>query len=161
MASIIATFFYVGYLRPAPGTWGSVVALPLAYIIHIYGGFIALASMTLFIAMIGWWAIATATKGKSKKDYPEFIIDEVTGQWLALWSLSWAATFYSIDILSLWPSWIIAFLMFRIFDIFKPGPIGWADKRRDALGVMLDDILAGVAAGVATTVFTILYYILT
>jgi phosphatidylglycerophosphatase A len=47
---------------------------------------------------------------------------------------------------ALWPGWIVAFVAFRLFDIWKPGPIGWADRRGDALGVMLDDILAGVAA---------------
>jgi phosphatidylglycerophosphatase A len=46
----------------------------------------------------------------------------------------------------LWPGWVTAFLAFRLFDIWKPGPIGWADRRGDALGVMLDDILAGLAA---------------
>ena len=158
--TIVATFFYIGYLRPAPGTWGSIIALPLAYIIHISGGFLALASATFLIIAIGLWAIAAATKGNQTKDRPEFIVDEVAGQWLALWVLSWSATFYNINILSLWPGWIMAFVMFRIFDIFKPGPIGWADKRKDVFGVMLDDILAGVAAGIVTALFAIIYHMM-
>ena len=51
-----------------------------------------------------------------------------------------------VDITALWPGWIAAFVMFRLFDIIKPGPIGWADRRNDAVGVMLDDVIAGAFA---------------
>jgi len=53
-----------------------------------------------------------------------------------------------IDVLQLWPGWLTGFALFRLFDILKPGPVGWADRRQDALGVMLDDVIAGVCAAV-------------
>ncbi|PIV79507.1 MAG: phosphatidylglycerophosphatase A, partial [Rhodobacteraceae bacterium CG17_big_fil_post_rev_8_21_14_2_50_63_15] len=59
---------------------------------------------------------------------------------------------------SLWPGFIFAFLAFRFFDILKPGPIGWADRRHDALGVMLDDILAGIAAALCVMLAAGLYH---
>jgi phosphatidylglycerophosphatase A len=52
----------------------------------------------------------------------------------------------------LWPGWVAAFVLFRLFDITKPGPVGWADRRGDALGVMLDDVIAGVFAAVGVVI---------
>ena len=58
--------------------------------------------------------------------------------------------------LALWPGWITAFIGFRLFDITKIGPIGWADRRGDALGVMLDDVIAGLFAAVLVMIFAAL-----
>ncbi|EDM70914.1 phosphatidylglycerophosphatase, putative [Roseobacter sp. AzwK-3b] len=76
------------------------------------------------------------------------MVDEVAGQWLAFWPVSIGAAHVGADLTALWPGWIAAFVLFRLFDIWKPGPVGWADRRGDALGVMLDDIIAGVLAAV-------------
>jgi len=75
-------------------------------------------------------------------------VDEVVGQWIALAPLSYAAWDRGIDILAMWPGWIAAFVLFRLFDIWKPLWVGWADRRGDALGVMLDDVIAGVFAAI-------------
>ena len=90
------------------------------------------------------------TKGKDDHDPSGIVIDEVAGQWLAFLPVSVGAAHTSAALTALYPGWIAAFVLFRLFDIWKPGPIGWADRRGDSLGVMLDDILAGViaAAGV-------------
>jgi len=146
MTRLIATFLYVGHLRPAPGTWASLAALPIAWALHVLGGPVLLALAALVAFASGWWATTLETKGKENNDPSEIVIDEVAGQWLALLPVSVGAAHAGVTITALWPGWVVAFVAFRLFDIWKPGPIGWADRRGDALGVMLDDILAGVAA---------------
>ena len=146
MTHLIATFFYIGHLRPAPGTWGSLAAIPAAWALHVLGGPVVLALGVVLAFTSGWWATALETKGKTDHDPSEIVIDEVAGQWLAFLPVSIGAAHAGVALTALWPGWITALIAFRLFDIWKPGPIGWADRRDDALGVMLDDILAGVAA---------------
>jgi phosphatidylglycerophosphatase A len=143
---LIATFFHVGHLRPAPGTWGSLAALPCAWALHVAGGPLLLSLGVVVAFTLGMWATGRETKGKDDHDPSEIVIDEVAGQWLAFLPVSIGATHAGVALTALWPGWVTAFLAFRLFDIWKPGPIGWADRRGDALGVMLDDILAGLAA---------------
>ncbi len=143
---LIATFFGVGHIRPAPGTWGSLAAFPAAWVLHTFGGPVLLALGVVVGFALGWWATHLETKGKDNQDPSEIVIDEVAGQWLALLPVSIGAAHVGVALTALWPGWVVAFLAFRLFDIWKPGPIGRADRRGDALGVMLDDILAGIAA---------------
>ncbi|MEO0864443.1 MAG: phosphatidylglycerophosphatase A [Pseudomonadota bacterium] len=143
---MICTVAGVGHIRPAPGTWGSAAALLLAWIVHTVGGFGLFAAATVLIFALGWWATARITAGSDDHDPSEVVVDEVVGQWLALFPLSYAATTRDMDILVMWPGWIAAFVLFRLFDIRKPWLVGWADRRGDALGVMLDDVIAGVFA---------------
>lgn len=143
---LIATFFHVGHLRPAPGTWGSLAALPCAWALHVVGGPLLLGLGVVAAFGLGTWVTAIETKDKEDHDPSEIVIDEVAGQWLAFLPVSIGAAHAGVALTALWPGWITAFLAFRLFDIWKPGPIGWADRRGDALGVMLDDILAGLAA---------------
>jgi phosphatidylglycerophosphatase A len=103
-----------------------------------------LVAATVAVTLLGWWAVA----GEGGDDAGEYVIDEVAGQWIALWPVSIGAAHAGADILALWPGWVVAFLAFRLFDIWKPGPIGWADRQKGATGVMLDDLLAGVTAAV-------------
>ena len=80
------------------------------------------------------------------------MIDEVVGQWVALMPLSlglWAAG--APAHLFPWPGWVGGFVLFRLFDIWKPGPVGWADRRKGPTGVMLDDVVAGVLAALVVT----------
>ena len=143
---LIATFFHVGHLRPAPGTWGSLAALPCAWALHVGGGPLLLGLGVVAAFTLGTWVTAVEIKDKEDHDPSEIVIDEVAGQWLAFLPVSIGAAHAGVALTALWPGWITAFLAFRLFDIWKPGPIGWADRRGDALGVMLDDILAGLAA---------------
>ncbi|MEO0766841.1 MAG: phosphatidylglycerophosphatase A [Pseudomonadota bacterium] len=158
IARMIATVCGVGYLRPAPGTWGSAVGLPFAWLIHVVGGF------PLFLIAIvagfakGWWATAQMTAGQTDHDPSEIVIDEVVGQWIALVPLSYAAWDRGMDILVMWPGWIAAFVLFRLFDIWKPLWVGRADRRGDALGVMLDDVIAGVFAAIGVLVLAVLVH---
>lgn len=148
LAQLTGTFFGTGYLKPAPGTWGSLAALPAAYGLHQLGGFPLLALATVLVSGAGYWATAEMTRGQENHDPSEIVIDEVAGQWLAIWAISYPAWSHDIAISALWPGWISAFVLFRLFDIWKPGPVGWADQKQGPMGVMLDDIIAGVLAAI-------------
>ena len=152
LATMIGTVFGVGYIRPAPGTWGSLVALPWAWLLHVLGGFPLLLLGVIAVFLKGWWATSKMTAGSDDHDPSEIVIDEVVGQWIALLPLSFAAWNNDIPIHIMWPGWIAAFALFRLFDIWKPWIIGWADRRGDALGVMLDDMIAGIFAAIGVIV---------
>lgn len=150
MTRLLAIWFGVGLLRPAPGTWGSLVAVLLAWVIDRYAGFPVLVALTALVTALGFWAIGVELAGKPGEDPSEFVIDEVAGQWIAL--LIPAAVFWWKG----WETWLpypaplAAFLFFRLFDIWKPWLVGRADRRGDAAGVMLDDLWAGLFAGIAS-----------
>ncbi len=152
MSRFIATFFYVGLLPAAPGTWGSAAAIPVAWALHELGGFNLLAMATVAVTLIGWWATALATRGKEDHDPGEIVIDEVAGMFVALLPVSLGAGHAGAGFWALWPGVVAAFVLFRLFDIRKPGPVGWADRRGDALGVMLDDVIAGIFAAIGVGV---------
>ncbi|WP_272004315.1 phosphatidylglycerophosphatase A family protein [Roseovarius sp. ZX-A-9] len=158
VATFIATVGGVGHLRPAPGTWGSLIALPMAWLIHVIGGpwLLAIAIIAAFI--MGIWATSQVTRGSENHDPSEVVIDEVAGQWIALLPLSFGAWHAGAAITALWPGWVAAFLLFRLFDIAKPSLVGWADRRNDALGVMLDDVIAGVFAAIGVVAFAALFH---
>ncbi|WP_299675136.1 phosphatidylglycerophosphatase A [uncultured Roseobacter sp.] len=158
IARLIGTVLGIGYIRPAPGTWGSLVALPWAWLLHLLGGLPLLLMAIIAAFAKGWWATAVMTKDSTESDPSEVVVDEVVGQWIALLPLSYAAWSRGIDVLAMWPGWIAAFLLFRLFDILKPGPVGWADRRGDALGVMLDDVIAGIFAAIGVLALAWLYH---
>ncbi|NIZ15484.1 phosphatidylglycerophosphatase A [Phaeobacter sp. HF9A] len=148
LAKLLGTCCGTGYLRPAPGTWGSLLALPLTYALHQLGGFPLLALVTLLAIPLGLWAAAEMTRGQANLDPSEFVLDELAGQMLALWAISLPAWLHGITITALWPGWVAGFLLFRLFDIWKPGPVGWADRKKGPFGVMIDDVIAGLMAAV-------------
>ncbi|WP_394182102.1 phosphatidylglycerophosphatase A [Yoonia maritima] len=152
MTHLIATFFYVGHMRPAPGTWGSLAALPAAWLIYTVLGPWGLLAGAVVSYFVGVWATKEETRGKENHDPSEIVIDEVCGQWIALLPIAYGAHMMSANITALWPGWVAAFLLFRLFDITKWGPIGWADRRNDATGVMLDDVIAGLFAAIVVIV---------
>lgn len=148
IARIIATVGFSGYLRPAPGTWGTLASLPLAWIVAELAGFWGFCAALGLAFFSGLWAIKAETAGKPDHDPGEIVIDELVGVWIALLPVIYGASRMGADLLALYPGWIAAFLLFRLFDIWKPGPVGWADRRGDPLGVMLDDVIAGVFAAI-------------
>lgn len=158
MTRAIATLAYIGLLRPAPGTWGSLAALPLGWVLHVLGGPLLLIAATGAVFALGLWATAAETRRSGVEDPSEIVIDELAGQWVALWPLSLGAAHAGAAITALWPGWIAAFLLFRFFDIVKPGPAGWADRRGDALGVMLDDAIAGAFAAMCVVALAALFH---
>ena len=135
---LIATFFYVGLLRPAPGTWGSLAALPVAYALLLAGGFWLLLAATVAVFVLGWIATDRVTAGMVNHDPSWIVIDEVAGQWLVLIVAPLDPAFYALG-----------FVLFRFADITKPWPANWAERRLPGgLGIMADDIVAGIYAGV-------------
>jgi phosphatidylglycerophosphatase A len=159
MTHLIATFFYVGHMRPAPGTWGSLAALPAAWAIYMLAGPWGIVVGVVLSYVLGVWATAEETRGKDDHDPSEIVIDEVCGQWIALLPLAFGAARQDIDILALWPGWIAAFALFRLFDITKWGPVGWADRMDGPTGVMLDDVIAGIFAAIGVAALAALYHI--
>lgn len=159
MTRAITTFFYVGLLRPAPGTWGSAAAIPVAIVLHGLGHFPLLLIATVTVTILGFWAVAREVADKDDKDPSEIVIDEVAGQWIALLFPSAAFWWVGMDSWTFpWPAWVAAFVFFRLFDIWKPWIIGRADRRGDAPGVMLDDLWAGLFAGIATAIMAVIVH---
>ena len=151
MDRMLATWFGAGLLRPAPGTWGSAVAVAMGLILHRIGHFPLLALATGLVILLGFWVVPRYTVGMDDPDRSEIVIDEVAGQWLALMVPSFGFWHAGLPADSFpYPGWVAAFLFFRLFDIWKPWLVGRADARKDAAGVLLDDVWAGIFAAAAS-----------
>lgn len=159
MMRALSTLFGIGHLRPAPGTWASLATLPVFWLAHVAGGLILTGLILLATLPLALRAITAEMQASGESDPSHVVIDEFAGQWLALMPLSLGAWSMGADIHRLWPGWLAAFLLFRLFDITKPGPIGKADRRGDALGVLLDDLLAGLAAALVTVALAALSHL--
>ena len=110
----------------------------------------------LFTILIGFWSTKNYIEENSEESDPsEVVIDEVIGQWIAVLPIGYILKMAENSSEELWFVWLWAFVSFRFFDIIKLGLVGWADNLGGALGVLLDDILAGIAAG-----FTVIFLIL-
>jgi Phosphatidylglycerophosphatase A and related proteins len=157
-AELIATIAKVGYMKPASGTWGSAAAVPLFWALHESLGVPGVLIGTVIAFVAGLWATQKMTQAKGEEDPSEIVIDELVGMWIALIPVSIGSAMAGAPSTALWPAWPTAFLAFRLFDIWKPGPIGWADRRGDALGVMLDDVIAGVFAAIVVVIFAGVYH---
>jgi len=130
---VVATFFGVGYLPVAPGTWASLLAALLIFFTPLSRlPFAFLALITVMVYAIGIPAAAMIEKHFQKKDPRQCVIDEVAGQLVSVWLLPRQAGFY-----------VAAFLLFRIFDILKPFPINKSEALPHGIGIMTDDVLAG------------------
>ena len=153
MSRLVASVLGVGYLRPAPGTWGSFAALVLAFLLAKAGASLFVLALIAVVALAFWSISDLISKlGEPGPHDPSWVvIDEVAGQWIALLPVVLGAANNGVAPERLWPGWIAAFLLFRLFDVWKPGPVGWADRRPGAAGVLLDDLIAGVLAAVGVT----------
>jgi phosphatidylglycerophosphatase A len=136
--SLLATWFGSGLLPKAPGTWGSLAAVPPAALIVWLGGPWALLGAAVLVFLVGVWA--SAKYAGRRQDPGEVVIDEVAAQWLVIFPCALDLRLY-----------ILAFVAFRVADVLKPWPAGWADKRiKGGLGIMLDDVLAAPYAMAVT-----------
>mgnify|MGYP006420239237 CR=1 FL=1 len=144
---LLATWFGAGYLPKAPGTWGSLAALPFAWVIAEWSGGVGLAVAVLIVFGVGLWASVGYLRLGGGEDPGPIVIDEVAGQWLTLLVVPPDLILYAIG-----------FLLFRLFDIWKPWPISWADQKiKGGMGIMLDDVIAGVYAGVLLWAGQVMY----
>ncbi|TWI37935.1 phosphatidylglycerophosphatase A [Paracoccus sulfuroxidans] len=158
MSQMITTFFGVGKLRPAPGTWGSAAAVALAVLVYELGAPLLVPLGFVLATVLGFWAVPRAIAGQADKDPSEIVIDEVAGQWLAMCFTVIPLWRHGVSILDAWPAYVVPFLLFRLFDIWKPWLVGRADRRGDAAGVMLDDLWAGLFAGIGSVILAGLYH---
>jgi phosphatidylglycerophosphatase A len=152
MTRLITTVLGVGLLRPAPGTWGSVVAVAVGLVILRFAGFPAFVVAIAAVTALGFWAVGQELRGRPGEDPGEIVIDEVAGQWIALAFPAAAFWWRGWETWMPYPGWLAAFVFFRLFDIWKPWLVGRADRRDDPAGVMLDDLWAGLFAGIATVI---------
>ena len=132
----LATLGPIGHMRPAPGTIGSLVALGTGYMIASFSLGVLVAAI-LAVAILGIFAAERYGQRTGKKDASEVIIDEVAGQWIPLVIIPLEVEWY-----------VAAFLLFRFFDISKIGPVGHAENLTGGIGVMADDLVAGILAAV-------------
>ena len=140
-------------MRPAPGTWGSVAGMILAFILLNTIDLFTFCLILLFTTLVGFWATKHYIQHNSEKSDPsEVVIDEVIGQWIAVLPIGFTLKVTEFSNKELWLVWLWAFVSFRFFDIIKLGLVGWADNLGGAFGVLFDDILAGIAAGLTVTV---------
>lgn len=136
--NLLATWFGAGLSPFAPGTAGSLAALPVAYLISHYTGIIGLGLGVLILFFLGVWVAHFHAKKSGSFDSREVVIDEVAGQWLTLLLVPADVVFY-----------LIGFALFRILDITKPWPISLIDKKmKNGFGVMFDDIVAGAISSI-------------
>jgi phosphatidylglycerophosphatase A len=169
MALAIATCG-VGYLPLAPGTWGSLVGVGLYVLVrgasmqvfwglgaqrnfnllHVYYGVIALELVTIsIVALVGIWAASRTERLSATKDPGKVVIDEVVGQFIALVPVPFVLE-------SAWWTAILAFILFRFFDIVKPYPARKFDSLHGGLGIVADDVVAGVYAALVVAVAVII-----
>lgn len=150
------TVGYSGLFPKAPGTAGTVVALPLGVLILAYLGPQTLFLAALFLTLAGVKAVNKYQASSNSHDDSRIVIDELVGMWLAL---SIAPGIYTpIDALLTFDNGmliqiVLSFVLFRYFDIRKPSIIGRIDREAPGgYGVMFDDVLAGIAAGIVTAI---------
>lgn len=147
MQKLFLTFFYSGLCPIAPGTAGSALAGLVGYIILLYFPPDTLFLLAILISLIAIKEINKYEQKTNTHDDKSIVIDEVAGLWIAF-------AFTQGTLLELF----IAFVFFRIYDIYKPSLIGKIDREyQGGIGVMGDDILAGFLAGISTLIIYSLY----
>jgi phosphatidylglycerophosphatase A len=138
-AWLVGTWFGAGLLKPGPGTYGSVAAILLwVAAAHIWHGAIlvvATAVAALGATLVGIPAATIVAREAGREDPGFVVVDEVAGQWIAL-----------IGMRADWTHALLALLLFRVFDIWKPWPIRKLEALPEGTGIMLDDVAAGVLA---------------
>ncbi len=133
----LAFGFGFGLANKAPGTFGTLAAVPL-YCLIAQGGNVSYSLCTLSACLAGVWICGVAAGKLGEHDFKGIVWDEIAGYFVSLWLIPFS-----------WQAVILGFILFRFFDILKPWPISWADRRiHGGLGIMLDDILAGLLANV-------------
>lgn len=171
-ASLVSTFFGIGKIRFAPGTFGSLAAFPLLYLMgaiavslpiiktnyEVYSRLATLLGLllafTVLLFIIGVWASSVYVHHTEKEDPGEVVIDEVVGQALTFILIFPSILMIKDSTLMFFVTVLGSFLLFRFFDIIKPWPIDWCDKHiKGGIGIMFDDIVAAIMA-------VVLYYAL-
>lgn len=139
VATLIATFFGIGRLRPGPGTWGSAATVVLwaavAYALTPALRAPAAVALAGFVTLIGIPAATRVARASKRKDPQFVVIDEVAGQLIALIAIPLG-----------WKTFLAGFILFRVFDILKPPPVRQLERLPEGTGIVLDDVAAGLYA---------------
>jgi phosphatidylglycerophosphatase A len=136
LAGAIATWFGCGYFPLGPGTVGSLAAIGIAFVLVALAGWRPLhfAWLALAAMPVGIWSAGVTARQSKSKDPRIVVVDEVLGQWI---TLAGAAALN-------WKSWLAALLLFRLFDIWKPPPVRHLEALPSGVGIVADDVMAGV-----------------
>ena len=155
LATFIATYCGLGLSPKAPGTVGSIGTLPLAFLLAFYTGIYGIVIASIIIFVVGTIATDVLIRDQEEKDPGKIVVDEVVGQLLTF--IFVAETLYQN--LHAWHIYIFGLIAFRFFDIHKMGPVKWCDRNmKNAYGVMLDDVFAGIMAAVTLWGFSLIYH---
>ncbi len=150
LARSIATWFGLGYVPRAPGTAGSLDAIAMAWVLERWLRYesheplspLSFGVLGVALAIPGIWAAGVVAREMGRKDPQIVVVDEVVGQWIALAG----ATHLN------WKSWLAAFALFRLFDIWKPTPVRQLERLPGGVGIVADDAMAGVYAALVLLV---------
>lgn len=129
----LAFGFGSGLIRPAPGTWGTLAAVPLYLLLAPlpWWGYLAAVLLAMWL---GVWLCGESARRLGVHDHPGIVWDEFVGLWITLLAAPAG-----------WPWLVLGFVLFRFFDAVKPWPIRWFDRQvHGGLGIMLDDVVAGL-----------------
>jgi len=133
----LAFGFGSGLAKKAPGTFGTLAAVPLYLALVQAQSLIVYSVVTLLVILVGVWICGQAAEKLGEHDFGGIVWDEVAGFLVTMWLVPFT-----------WQAVALGFILFRVFDIIKPWPIRWIDRQvHGGLGIMLDDVLAGVFAG--------------
>ena len=145
IALIIATYFGLGLSPKAPGTVGSIGTIPLAFVLAYFFGAYGIIVAAVPLAIIGIYATDVLIRDQEEKDPGKVVVDEVVGQLLAFVFVADSLYHNTQN----WWLYLVGLAAFRFFDICKMGTVKWFDsKMKNAVGVMMDDVCAGLMAAV-------------
>ncbi len=132
---LLAFGFGAGLAKKAPGTWGTLVALPLYWLLSQHNVWVYV-NVTLLICVLGVFICGKAAEKLGVHDHSGIVWDEIAGYLVTMVGIPFA-----------WKTALLGFMLFRLFDILKPWPISWLDRSvQGGLGIMVDDLLAGIVA---------------
>lgn len=135
----------VGYLPLAPGTWGSLVGVGL-FLLLVRANLLVIVVAILAVTFAGIWAGSRIEQLSGRKDPGKVVVDEVAGQMIALLPLTLFARWSIVAV-------IVSFILFRFFDIVKPYPANRLQDLEGGMGIMFDDLVAGVYGAVVVSIF--------
>jgi phosphatidylglycerophosphatase A len=135
-AIVLATWFGCGYFPWGPGTVASVAAVGIAAVLHMYAqaGRMTLLVLVAVLVVPAVWASSEAARAMGDEDPKQVVVDEVLGQWVTLLGASALS----------WRSFALGLVLFRVFDIWKPWPVRQFEKLPEGVGIIADDLAAGV-----------------
>ena len=132
----LAFGFGSGLAKKAPGSFGTLAAIPV-YALFVQAGMPVYSALTVIVTVVGVWICGLAAEKLGDHDFGGIVWDEIAGYLITMWLAPFSGQ-----------SVIAGFILFRFFDILKPWPIKWLDRHvQGGLGIMIDDVLAGVFAG--------------